>query len=107
MKFLIILFSLSAFGAANSHIEYREILDKHQVFKFLFQKHKNLLNPDCHRRVFEARASKVYVAMGCKIIKLELDKSPAKETMVQVKATYDCGGEEYPFTAHCELKLRD
>lgn len=111
MKFLTILiialFSSLSFAdmvTTNAHIEYREIKDKKQIYRFLFQKHDILLNPDCHRRVFEGRGAKVYVAMGCKIVKLELDKSPAKETMVQVKSTYNCDGEFYPFTSHCELR---
>lgn len=106
MKQLIILsFLLGLSSTAFANVEYRDISDKMEVFKFLFKKQHELVNPNCHRKTFDARASKVYVAMGCKIVRIELDKSSQSETMIQVKATYDCGGEQYPFTAHCELKL--
>lgn len=102
--FLVALFTLSVSATNNDIIEYTDITNKKSIFKFLFVKHPILLNQDCHRRVFEGRAAKVYVAMGCKITRLELDKSQAKETMAAVRATYDCDGELYPYTAHCELK---
>jgi hypothetical protein len=108
LKFLKItflsLFVSTAFATSNDIIEYTDITNKKAIFKFLFVKHPILLNQDCHRRVFEGRAAKVYVAMGCKITRLELDKSQASETMAAVKATYNCDGELYPYTAHCELK---
>jgi len=101
---LLILVSISSLATSNSIIDYTDISNKKAVFKFLFVKHPILLNQDCHRRVFEGRAAKVYVAMGCKITRVELDKSQASETMAAIKATYDCDGELYPYTAHCELK---
>lgn len=101
----LILVALLSFNSAySSQIDYLELSDKHAVFKYLFQKHYELLNPDCHRNVFEGRGAKVYVAMGCQIEKLEIQKSQLKETMMQYKATYRCDDENYPFTAHCELK---
>lgn len=108
MKYLkIALIAILAFNSnatSNDIIEYTDITNKKSIFKFLFVKHPILLNQDCHRRVFEGRAAKVYVAMGCKITRLELDKSQAKETMAAIKATYNCDGDLYPYTAHCELK---
>ncbi len=101
---VICLCSLNVLSAKNDIIEYREINDKTDVFYFLFAKHSILLNPDCHRRVFEGRAAKVYVAMGCSIQKLVLDKSDREESMAAVHATYKCQEKMIQYTAHCELK---
>lgn len=101
---LVSIFSISVFATSNDVIEYTDITNKKAIYKFLFVKHPILLNQDCHRRVFEGRAAKVYVAMGCKITRLELDKSEASPTMAAIRATYQCEEEIFKYTAHCELK---
>lgn len=92
------------FAAKNANIEYKKIVDKDEVYLFLFSKHKELRDPDCHRSVHTSRSPQTMVAMGCKLYQLEIDKSSLGSDKVEFKAMYQCEESKFPFTAHCYLK---
>ena len=97
------LFGLTAKATDNSNVQYRELTDKNEIYRFLFLKQFDLKNPDCHRQVHESRSPKTMIAMGCQLFKLEIDKSTAGQDKIQFKGHYKCGENEFPFTAHCFL----
>ncbi|MBT7609408.1 MAG: hypothetical protein HN576_06615 [Bacteriovoracaceae bacterium] len=102
---LFIIISINGLYAAdNSNIQYQNLTDKTEVYTFLFLKHFELVNPNCHRQVQESRSPKTMIAMGCQLFRLEIDKSSEGSDKIQYKAHYQCGDNIFPFTAHCYLK---
>lgn len=91
-------------GTENTNVQYRDLTNKLEVYNFLFMKHFELQNPDCHRQVHESRSPKTMIAMGCQLFRLEIDKSTLAIDKIQYKAHYQCGENKFPFTAHCYLK---
>ena len=109
-KQLIILFLASllmpftSFSTTNENVEYRDLTEVNEVYTFLFLKHFELKDPNCHRQVHESRSPRTMIAMGCQLFRLEIEKSSMDQEKVQFKAHYKCGEKIFPFTAHCYLK---
>lgn len=105
---LILLFLTTlgsqSFAGLNENVEYRDLTDPNEVYTFLFLKHFELRDPNCHRQVHESRSPKTMIAMGCQLFRLEIDKSELDEDKIQFKGHYRCNGKIFPFTAHCFLK---
>jgi hypothetical protein len=111
MKITIFIFAAislimitTVFATDNSNVQYRDLTNKLDVYNYLFIKHFELQNPNCHRQVHESRSPKTMIAMGCELYRLEIDKSSIAIDKIQFTAHYQCGENQFPFTAHCYLK---
>jgi hypothetical protein len=108
LRIMIILMAticcLKVSATDNTEVEYRDLIDKNEIYTFLFKKQFSLKNPNCHRQVHESRSPKTMIAMGCKLYRLEIDKSTVGSDKIQFKGHYQCGENHFPFTAHCYLK---
>jgi len=108
--YITIFFSINIFAANDLKLtEMRYLTNKTNVYNFLFQKHFELKNPDCHRQVFESRSPKIMIAMGCRLFKLRYGPSNLDPAKYMFIGTYECrndeaNSKEVEFTAHCNLK---
>jgi hypothetical protein len=106
MRILIILFFIVSLQTANAKvIEGSKLLTTDsEIFYYLFEKHFELVNPNCHRKVFEGRSSSTMIAMGCKLYELEVGPLVEGAERRWYKGMYSCDSGNFPFTAKCMLK---
>lgn len=80
--------------------------DKDEVYKALFLERNELEDKDCHRNVHESRSPRTMIAMGCKLVNLEIGPLDTSKSKRYFKATYECDSGNYPFTAFCFIKKK-